>query len=214
MDPMRPAATAVNPESLVEWGVAQIAIEGETVSGDGHLVSPYHDGLLIGVIDGLGHGAEAAAAAQTAVVTLGEHAHEPVISLLKRCHEALRSTRGAAVSLASFNAMYGTMTWLGVGNVEGVLLRADKNAVPLQENVMLFPGVAGHQFPSLRAVVTPVNADDLLVLFTDGIRRDFLSEPPIPGHSAQRIADRICAKYRKGTDDALVLVARYRGAAH
>jgi len=211
MDPVRPVGTAFTPQPFVELGVAQIAIEGETVSGDGHLVIPYHEGLLIAVADGLGHGAEAAAAAQTAIATLGEHAQEPVIALLKRCHEALRSTRGAAVSLASFNPTYGTMTWLGVGNVEGVLLRADKNAVPVQENIMLFPGVAGHQFPSLRAVVTPVSIGDLLILFTDGIRRDFLSEPPIPGHSAQRIADRICAKYIKGTDDALVLVARYGG---
>jgi negative regulator of sigma-B (phosphoserine phosphatase) len=213
MDPMRPAATALNPQPFIDWGVAHIAIEGETVSGDAHLVSPYPNGLLVAVVDGLGHGAEAAVAAQTAVATLGKHAHEPVIPLLQQCHDALRATRGAAVSLASFSANYGTMTWLGVGNVEGVLLRADKQAVPLQENIMLFPGVVGHLLPSLRAVVTPVNAGDLLVFFTDGIRRDFLSESPIPGHSAQRIADRICAKYSKGSDDALVLVARCGGGA-
>ena len=126
----------------------------------------------------------------------------------------MKRYRGAALSLASINATYGTMTWLGVGNVEAVLVRADKHAVPPQENVMLFPGVAGHQLPWLRAVVNPVSPGDLLFLFTDGIRRDFLSEPPIPGHSPQRIADRICAKYSKGTDDALVLVARYAGGPH
>jgi phosphoserine phosphatase RsbX len=211
MDPIKPAATAFASGSFLEWGVAQIALEGEKVCGDRHLVSPFQDGLLVAVIDGLGHGSEAAAAAQLAVETLESHASESAIRLLARCHEALRSTRGAAVSLASVNTAFGTATWLGVGNVEGVILRADKQAAPPQENVMLFPGVAGHHLPSVRATVTPVSPGDLLIFFTDGIRRDFLSEPPIPGHSPQRIADRICAKYSKGTDDALVLVARYVG---
>jgi negative regulator of sigma-B (phosphoserine phosphatase) len=211
MDPLTPAAAALTSKSFLEWGVAQIAIEGEKVCGDRHLVSPFQDGLLVAVMDGLGHGAEAAAAAQLAGATLEAHASEPAIRLLAQCHEALRHTRGVALSLASFHTAFGTVTWVGVGNVEGVILRAEKQAAPPQENVMLFPGVVGHQLPHLRAVVTPVNPGDLLIFFTDGIRRDFLSEPPIPGHSPQRIADRICAKYSKGTDDALVLVARYVG---
>lgn len=212
MDPIRPAVVENRDE--VEWGVAQITIEGETVCGDRHLVTRRSDGLLIAVIDGLGHGKEAAAAAQTAVNILEDHADEPVISLVKRSHEALRYSRGVAMSLASLNSLYGSITWFGVGNVEAVVLRADKETVPAQENIMLFPGVAGHQLPLLRAIVTPLGAGDLLIFYTDGIRRDFLLEPPIPGHSTQRIADRICAKYNKGTDDALVLVARYNGGLH
>ena len=208
---MMPRAIQSDSHFPMEWGLAQIAFGNETVSGDRHMVSPYADGLLIAVVDGLGHGKEAAAAAEAAVAILGEHLQEPVISLLKRCHDALRQTRGVAMSLAALNGTYRTITWLGVGNVEGVLLRADREAVPAQDNVMLFPGVVGHQMPSLRAVVTPVNVGDLLIFFTDGIRRDFLNEPPIPGHSPQRIADRICARHSKGTDDALVLVARYAG---
>src|SRR5207245_3038164 len=101
------------------------------------------------VVQGLGRGVKACAAGQVAVATLETHAHEPAITLLQRCHQALKPTRGAAISLASFNATYGTITWLGVGNVEGVLLRADKNAATAQETIMLFSGVAGHQMPSL-----------------------------------------------------------------
>ena len=211
MDSLGQSRPPSRPQSIIDLGVAQVPHAGQTVSGDLHLVSPFPDGLLVGVVDGLGHGEEAAAAARIAVQTLQAHPQEPVIPLLTRCHKELQATRGAVISLASFNVTYGTMTWLGVGNVEGVLLRADKNAAVPQENIMLFPGVAGHQFPLLRAIVTSVSPGDFLILFTDGIRRDFLSEPPIPGHSVQRIADRICAKYNKGTDDALVLVARFAG---
>lgn len=212
MDPLKPPI-AGGP-SPIDWGVAQITLEGETVCGDRHLVQSRSDGILVAVVDGLGHGAEAGAAAQAAIDVLAAHADEPVIPLLKRSHKALRPTRGVTMSLASLNSTYATITWLGVGNVEGVLLRADKEAVPAQENVMLFPGVAGHHLPSLRATITPVALGDLLIFYTDGIRGDFLLEPPIPGHSPQRIADRICAKYSKGNDDCLVLVARFAGGAH
>ena len=210
MDPISPAAPRLRPEAWVEWGAAQSTLEGETVCGDRHLVKLFSGGVLTAVVDGLGHGVEAGAAAQVAVAELEVHVHEPVIALLERCHRALRPTRGAAISLASFSTTYGAMTWLGIGNVEGVLLRADKNATPEQESIMLFAGVAGHQIPSLRAVVTPLNTGDLLIFFTDGIRRDFLSEP-VPAQTPQRMADYICGKYSKGTDDSLVLVARYLG---
>lgn len=49
---------------------------------------------------------------------------------------------------------------------------------------------------------------DTLIFATDGIRSTF-TEEMIAGGSPQRTADLIFAHYRKGTDDALVLVARY-----
>jgi hypothetical protein len=172
---------------------------------------PVSDGVLIAVVDGLGHGAEAAMAAEVATATLETYSREPVISLLERCHSALRHTRGAAISVASFSATYASMTWVGVGNVEGIVLRADK-AVSAQEHIPLFPGVAGYRLPPLRASVTPVNRGDLVMLYTDGIRGDVLFDP-ISRRSPELIAHRICDKYSKDTDDALVFVARYVGLA-
>src|SRR5437867_365164 len=51
-------------QTLVHWAVATLALEGERESGDLHLVQPVTDGVLIAVVDGLGHGEEAAAAAR------------------------------------------------------------------------------------------------------------------------------------------------------
>jgi hypothetical protein len=207
-----PAKRSSRAQSVLEWGVAQRALPGETVSGDRYVMHPVPDGALIAVVDGLGHGAEAAMAAEVATATLEIYSREPVISLLERCHSALRHTRGAAISVASFSAAYRSMTWVGVGNVEGVILRADAKAAPAQEHIPLFPGVAGYRLPSLRALVTPVNRGDLVILYTDGIRGDALFTP-IPRRSPELIAQRICDKYRKGSDDALVFVARYVGLA-
>jgi serine/threonine protein phosphatase PrpC len=198
------------PPPLIEWGVAAQPLEGEAESGDLHVVQPFPEGVLVAAVDGLGHGPEAAAAARSAVATLAEYAREPVISLVKRCHERLIRTRGVVMSLASFNALDNTMTWLGVGNVEGLLLRADAAASPPRENVLLRGGVVGYQLPALRASILPVTRGDVLILATDGIRGGFvedvtLNDPP------QQIAEQILARRATGMDDALVLVARYLG---
>ena len=59
MDPISPAAPRLSPDPWVEWGVAQITFEGQTVCGDLHLVKSFADGVLTAVVDGLGHGVEA-----------------------------------------------------------------------------------------------------------------------------------------------------------
>jgi hypothetical protein len=199
----------VGAQPLLEWGVASLAFPGQAVCGDLHLVQPFPGGALVAAVDGLGHGEEAARAAQAAVATLQAHAHEAVLPLLQRCHEALRETRGAVLTVASFHAG-GTVAWAGVGTVEAVLLRADGRARPAREEVLLHPGIVGLQLPSPRVAVLPVAPGDTLLLATDGIRGGF-ADGLGPGEPPQRLAERILARGVKGTDDALVLVARYLG---
>jgi len=114
--------------TLIDWSVAAQPISGETVSGDLHLVIPFDDRVLVAVIDGVGHGAEAAAAARAAADILLNYAGESTSSLIQRCHQALLLTRGVVLTVAKLNPAENTMTWLGVGNVEGRLLRSDPGA--------------------------------------------------------------------------------------
>ncbi|MBI2820718.1 MAG: SpoIIE family protein phosphatase [Acidobacteria bacterium] len=192
----------------VEWAVSEAPFPGKSESGDSYVVKPVPGGVLVAVIDGLGHGGEAAVASRIAVNTLERHAGESVISLLQRCHVNLKNSRGAAMNLASFSSLDHTMTWLGVGNVEGLLLRRDPAGVLQQERILLRPGVVGFQLPELRAMVVPVSLGDILVFATDGIRRDF-AENISMNTEPQSIADQICTAYRLETDDSLVLVVRY-----
>jgi phosphoserine phosphatase RsbX len=195
---------------LVEYGVAKFALPGEGESGDRHLVCCGGDGILIAAIDGIGHGEEAASAAEAAITLLKTNAEKPVISLVERCHEGLRSTRGVVLSLASIDPEHGMMTWLGVGNVQGVLMHAGAQKGSVQEVLLLRGGVVGSQLPALQAAVLPIAKGDTLVFVTDGIRGEF-----VEGLSAleapQRAADKILKQHGRGNDDALVLVARLTG---
>jgi phosphoserine phosphatase RsbX len=192
----------------IEWGVASLAMPGQSQSGDRYVVHPSPNGVMVAAIDGLGHGQEAARAADRAATILTKHAHESMIGLVKRCHDQLRETRGVVLSLAVINAVEGDLTWMGVGNIEGVVVRATTSANPRQESLLLRGGVLGHQLPSLYASIIPIARGDTLILVTDGIHSNFADGLNVTDRP-QLIADRIVAGYSKGSDDALVLVARY-----
>ncbi|HEV8357958.1 MAG TPA: SpoIIE family protein phosphatase [Gemmatimonadales bacterium] len=194
----------------LEWGVAAAPLPGQAESGDVHVVRATDGGVLVAAVDGLGHGAEAAAAARRAAAMLAGAPGDSVISLVRRCHEALRGTRGVVMSLAAFDVRDETMTWLAIGNVDGVLVRAHSGASRPMEAVVMRSGVVGLRLPTLQASVTSILPGDLVVFATDGIERRF-RDRMIEGTNPQEVADRLMASYRKPTDDALVLVARYLG---
>src|SRR5712692_3030629 len=143
-------------EPMVEYGVAKFALPGQGRSGDHHLLRCTRNGVLIAAIDGIGHGEEAANAAKAAASILNARVSEPVISLLERCHEELRPTRGVVLSLASIEPEHGMMTWAGVGNVQGALMRNGARTGNVQEVLLLRGGVVGSQLPALQAAVLPV----------------------------------------------------------
>lgn len=197
-------------QQSIEWSVASRALPGQTVSGDLHVVAPWSDGVLIAVVDGLGHGQEATVAARIATSVLEQHAGEPVINLVRHCHQALLRTRGAVMTVVALNTRDNTLTALGVGNVETVLHRASPEARPQRESVLLRGGVVGYNLPPLQASVLPIAAGDVVVFGTDGVREDF-SELIDPAETPQQLTEKIIGQKFRGTDDGLVLACKYLG---
>jgi serine phosphatase RsbU (regulator of sigma subunit) len=193
--------------AALEWNAAASSMPGEQVLGDRAVVASTDEHVLTAAVDGVGHGAEAAAAAHAAAHVLEQSAGQDPAAVILACHRALLHTRGAAISLASINVRAHTVTWLGVGNVEARLMRGPQ-PVPVTESLLLRSGVVGHELPSLTAQTTPIARGDVLIFATDGIRRDFADLLTLSG-SCQEIADRVLAQHALGSDDALVLIVRY-----
>jgi len=103
----------------IEAAFAMLPLPGESESGDLSLIKRVGKGTLIAVVDGLGHGQEAASAAHAAVGALDRYSREPLIDLVRRCHAALVGLRGVVLGLAYLDPQAATMVWLGVGNVGG-----------------------------------------------------------------------------------------------
>ncbi len=193
---------------LIDWAVAAKTLAGQIVSGDQHWVRVCPGQAMAAVVDGVGHGKEAARAARRAIATLDLSVGKSPVALFQRCHEQLRSTRGVVMSLASFNANDNTLAWLGVGNVEGVLFHRQNHILPGQESLLQRPGVLGDHLPGLSPSLVQISAGDILIFATDGISRGFTDNTDL-NDSPQQIADRILTQFGRETDDALVLVARF-----
>lgn len=197
---------------FLDWSVASRTMPGEVSSGDASVVERVRDGAILAVIDGLGHGVEAAKAAAAAEKKVRECAGEPLAVILDHCHTALRGTRGAVMTLVHINEHNDTLTWMGVGNVEGRMWPAVAGETLVRQAPPLRGGVVGHHVPRLSSSTLPLTRGDLVVLSTDGINNDFHEEFRLGG-TVKQIAERIANDYWGELDDALVLAARYLGSA-
>lgn len=195
-------------EHAIEVGVVSMPRTGERVNGDLAIVERLPAGTLLAVADGAGHGPEAHRAAAAATQAIWRSASEDLAAVMACCHEALAGTRGAAVTLALLSTARRTLTWLGVGTVEGQLLNARRWPADARASLTLPSGTIGHDLPRLAPVRLALEHGDLVVLATDGVRSRFGDVLDARG-SAHAISQRLLTAHGRGTDDALVAVARY-----
>jgi negative regulator of sigma-B (phosphoserine phosphatase) len=194
------------PETL-DRGSAGAPREGEERSGDVAVFCATAAGGLVGVIDGLGHGPDAADAAEACASVVCDNPQAPPQELLELCHAALLDSRGAVMTVAWFDLERGALSWTGVGNVDARLVRAGPD--PREEVALVFGGVLGYRLPKIRPATMELSRGDMLVMITDGIE-SAISPALEGGGGAQALADRIFAMHGRGTDDALAAVVRYR----
>jgi len=201
------------PDGADEWpaeldrGIAGAPFEGETRSGDVAVFVPTAVGALACLIDGLGHGPDAADAAEICSDAIREHAEASPQDMLEACHAALLDTRGVVMTATWFDLERETVAWAGVGNVDARLVRSGPEQ--REDVALVFGGVLGYRLPRIRPATMPLARGDLLVMITDGIE-GAISPALSGGGAAQTLAERIFEQHGKGTDDALVVVVRYR----
>jgi len=196
------------PDLRIETAFATLPLPGQAESGDLSLSKRVGKGTLIAVVDGLGHGQEAASAAHAAIGALDRYSREPLVDQVRHSHAAMIGLRGVVLGLAYLDPQAATMTWLGVGNVGGMLLRADRASRPARISLVPNAGFIGAEQTRPTTRVVPLALGDTVVLYSDGIRDGF-AESLVLTNTPQEIADSIIARHVKGNDDALVLVARY-----
>jgi negative regulator of sigma-B (phosphoserine phosphatase) len=196
----------------MEWSVRERTLPGQTHSGDRCLVKEVWEGVLIVVIDGIGHGEEAAKAADCAMETIEANAERSFSLLLQKCHSNLRRTRGVVMSLAYVDNQR-TMTWMGVGNVEGRLIRRNVQYAGKTESLLLRTGVIGGEtevVPTFYPRGLTLVRGDLLIMATDGIKNDFDNDIDVAA-GPKKIAEELITTKIRPNDDALVFVGRYTG---
>lgn len=187
------------------FGAIALAAPGEQVCGDGwgFAVDGAHAALL--VADGLGHGPDAAAAAQAALAAFAEDPLGDPRAQLQYVHAALRGTRGAAVMTLRADVQAATVRSCGAGNVVGRLVSGVSDRTILTQH-----GTAGVTIRTPDETTTPWPPHALLVVCSDGIDTRWKAQSLVPllGRDPTLAAALLVRDHCRGRDDATVAVLR------
>ncbi|MBI2216235.1 MAG: anti-sigma regulatory factor [Candidatus Rokubacteria bacterium] len=200
----RPAAG-----SPIEFGVVCVPKPGEERSGDAWAVEPHAGGAAILMSDGLGHGPDAASASAVAIArfrSLGSSAPAAALSVI---HEAMRPTRGAAVTVTEIDVSQQLVRHAGIGNIAGSVITPSAVRRMVSHN-----GIAGHEARRIGEFTYPWSDDAVLVLHSDGLNTHWDLDR-YPGLTARRpslVAGVLYRDFRRRRDDVAVLVVRGRRA--
>ena len=157
------------------------------------------------VADGLGHGAGAAEAAQEALRIFDKRSDSSPGILLSAIHDALKKTRGAAVSICEIDTITRTARYAGVGNVQGAIIADSKMRSMVSHN-----GTLGHTAVRFQEFQYPWPDNALLVMHSDGLSShwDVQRYPGLQFKHPQLIAGVLYRDAKRNRDDATVVVAR------
>jgi anti-sigma regulatory factor (Ser/Thr protein kinase) len=193
-----------NPSAPLEIGAVCLPKPGEVACGDAWAVEWRGGHCVILVADGLGHGADAAAAAMAAVNSLRTHPQLAPAALIEFAHGALRSTRGAALAVADLN-LDREVRYAGIGNIAGVIRAPDAS-----RHMVSHPGIVGHEVRKIQEFAYPWSQDSLLVMHSDGLAThwDLDQYPGLAGRRPSLIAGVLYRDFVRGRDDVTVVVAK------
>jgi len=206
---MRLWSSPAPPEPCgLDVGALFIPLAGEDESGDGWAVSCNLDGATLLGVDGLGHGPEAHKAAAGAIAALERRPDASPADVLQAAHEALRITRGAALSVARIDYAAGEVRFAGIGNVGGIVYDGESRRAMVSHN-----GIVGNNMRKVQEFTLACPPGALVILHSDGIQTqwDLNAYPGLYARTPAIVAGILMRDFIRRRDDAMVLVGRRRG---
>lgn len=199
------ASTAPPPARLsVVHSLRVRPLAGESVSGDAVAGIAWSRGTLLALVDGLGHGPPAAEAASAFLASVREDRELPLDLMFARANAALIGTCGAVAAVARVDEETRAGEFAGIGNVEALLAPANQSR-PV--HFVSIAGMLGGAPRTVRPQPFRFDPDDILMMHSDGIRRDFdvglLRAMPL-----QAAAEAIVRAHSRRNDDAACAIMR------
>jgi anti-sigma regulatory factor (Ser/Thr protein kinase) len=204
------ARLETKPESRESLKICAFAIPvaGERLCGDAVCCFQQPGKTVVLNVDGLGHGPEAAAAAQEAVRIFEVNSMRSPGEILIRVHEALKKTRGAAAAIAEISPLPGTLVYAGVGNISGVVL-----SKAVGRNMVSHNGTLGHIMPRVQEFKVDWPRDGILIMHSDGLqtRWDLSTYPGLLARKPALIGGILFRDFHRLRDDGSVAVVKGGG---
>jgi negative regulator of sigma-B (phosphoserine phosphatase) len=178
----------------------------EVVNGDGVFMHSDEERLFVAIIDGSGHGPDAHIIAQASCEFIKTNINLELPDIMSRLHEKLRGTRGGVSIIGKLNYNSLEFRYVAIGNIE---LRKIGNS---SKRAVSQGGVLGYSIRTPREQTMQLEANDRLILYTDGITSTFDENdyPTIRRDNAKVIANHLISDFAKNNDDATCIVARVK----
>jgi anti-sigma regulatory factor (Ser/Thr protein kinase) len=191
-------------ESLRIAGMA-VPFPGERFCGDAWTFHQTPDKTKVLLVDGLGHGWEAAEAAQEAMASFRKNVELAPGEILRCIHDALKKTRGAVASVAEIRTNERALTYAGVGNISAVVLSGGASRSLVAHN-----GTLGVATSRIQEFHMEWPADAILVLHSDGLqsRWDLSAYAGLMVRHPAVIGGALLRDFRRQRDDASVVVVK------
>jgi anti-sigma regulatory factor (Ser/Thr protein kinase) len=204
----RVAARGTRPSSdLFSWGVISRPAPREVRCGDGWRVAERDAEFTLMMVDGLGHGAEAAEAADVAMDVFDSDPFAPLPTMLQNAGIRMQRTRGGAMAAARVNATSRNLRFVGVGNIAGHLRSREAEG---GRGLVSHNGIVGGAVRKIQEFEYDCPVDGLLVMHSDGLQTRWNLEPYaglLSRHPAV-IASVLYRDFTRGRDDVTVAVVR------
>lgn len=185
------------------WAAISVPAPHETVCGDTWSVLEHGDDIRVMIADGLGHGPLAAEASQLAARLFEQEDFPAADDFIRRAHEAMSGTRGAAVAAAIGSASNRALQYAGVGNIAGTLRGPAESRGLFSHN-----GTVGHLIRKVQQLAYPWPQRALLVMHSDGMlsRWDLKDYPGLNTRHPSIVAAVLFRDFVRGRDDVTVVV--------
>ena len=186
-------------------GTVSVPFPGEEVNGDGWITRKVGNCIIFMIVDGLGHGPLASEAAREAESIVSAIQQFTPTAILQDCHDALKNTRGAAMSVAIVDLEKQLLHFAGIGNVSASIVSPDTS-----RSMACYNGTLGHQIGRFQEFSYPWNPDSTLIMHSDGLntRWNLKDYPGILNKQPAVIAGMLYRDFVRGRDDVTVLVAK------
>lgn len=178
---------------------------GERLCGDAWTFHHSPERMVVLLTDGLGHGREAAEAAEEALTTFRKHQEKGPGEILGYIHDALRKTRGAVAALAEIRPKESVLTYAGVGNISASVVTMEASRSLVSHN-----GTLGMVTSRIQEFQLPWTRDSVLVLHSDGLqsRWDLSSYAGLVARHPAIIGAALLRDFRRQREDASVVVVK------
>lgn len=199
--------TSQLPDEQWQCGAVCVPIHGEEACGDAWGADTDGNLLTLVVADGLGHGPEAAMAADAAIATVINNKHDAPLNLLTHANNALQGTRGAALAIAQIDEEKNRLDFAGIGNISVTLFNPES-----RHHLVSLNGIVGTQLRKTSNFSQPWQPGATLIAHSDGVatRWNLDHYPNLARAHPSLIAAILHRDFARGRDDATVVVIRHQ----